>query len=295
MKRGIWYGVSAYVLWGFLPLYWHLLQDVSASQIISHRIIWSCVLLCLAILLSRQAMAFWQAITTPRTLGIYALAAIFISINWFTYIWAVNQGFVIEASLGYFINPLISVLLGVVFLRERLRRTQWLAVAVATAGVAYLTWSYGSLPWIAFTLAISFALYGLVKKLAPLNSMQGLGLETGLLFVPALVYLLSIERTIGGAFSNTSTTTTLLLLGCGIVTTAPLLFFASASKRIPLLWLGLLQYISPTIQFLLGIFVFQQVMTSERLIGFVAVWVALAIFSIEAVLTHRSSVPVTSD
>ncbi len=295
MKRGIWYGVSAYVLWGFLPLYWHLLQDVPASQIISHRIIWSCVLLCLAILLSKQAMAFWKAITTLRTLCIYALAAILISINWFTYIWAVNQGLVIEASLGYFINPLISVLLGVVFLHEQLRRMQWVAVAVAFAGVVYLTWSYGSLPWIAFTLAISFALYGLVKKLAPLNAIQGLGLETGLLFLPALVYLLSIERTISEEFSHAATSTTLLLFGCGVATTAPLLFFASASKRIPLLWLGLLQYISPTIQFLLGVFVFHQVMTTERLIGFVAVWIALAIFSIEAALTHRSSVPVISD
>jgi chloramphenicol-sensitive protein RarD len=282
-------------MWGLLPLYWHLLNGVPASQVISNRIIWSCVLLGLAILVTRQGRVFRKAVAAPRTLGVYALAAVLISINWFTYVWAVNAGFVIETSLGYFINPLISVLLGVAFLHERLRRAQWAAVGVAAGGVLYLTWTYGSLPWIALTLAVSFALYGLVKKLAPLNSVQGLGLETGLLFLPALAYLFYVERTTGGQFGHTSASTTLLLIGCGVVTTVPLVLFASASKRIPLLWLGLLQYIAPTIQFFLGIFVFHEAMTAQRFVGFVVVWVALAIFSVEGVLAHRSSLPVTTD
>ena len=295
VKRGVWYGVCAYAMWGLLPLYWHVLHDVPPAQVISNRIIWSCVLLGLALLVARQGRAFWRAIVAPRTLAVYALAAVLISINWFIYVWAVNEGFVVEASLGYFINPLISVLLGVAFLHERLRRTQWVAVGIAAGGVVYLTWTYGSLPWIALTLAVSFALYGLLKKLAPLNSVQGLALETGLLFLPALTYLLYVEQTTGGKFGHTSLATTLLLVGCGVVTTVPLVLFASASKRIPLLWLGLLQYIAPTLQFFLAINVFHEAMSAQRLIGFAAVWVALAIFSVEGLLAHRSSVSVTTD
>ncbi len=295
MKRGVWYGISAYVMWGLLPLYWHLLHDVPAAQVISSRIMWSCVLLGFALLISRQGWAFWRAVVVPQTLGVYAVAAVLISINWFIYVWAVNAGFVVEASLGYFINPLISVLLGVAFLHERLRRTQWVAVGIAAGGVVYLTWAHGSLPWIALMLAVSFALYGLLKKLAPLNSVQGLALETGLLFLPALAYLFYVERTTGGKFGHASSATTLLLISCGVVTTVPLVLFASASKRIPLLWLGLLQYISPSIQFFLAIFVFHEVMSAQRLIGFAAVWVALAIFSVEGVLAHRSAVSVTTN
>jgi len=283
------------VIWGLLPLYWRLLHGVPASQVISHRIIWSCVLLAFVILVSRQGRAFRAAIVAPRTIGVYALAAVLVSINWFTYVWAVNAGFVVETSLGYFINPLISVVLGVAFLHERLRPAQWAAVGVAAGGVLYLTWTHGSFPWIALTLAVSFALYGLVKKLAPLNSVQGLGLETALLFLPALVYLLYAEQSTVGAFGHASATTTVLLVGCGVATTVPLVLFASASKRIPLLWLGLLQYIAPTIQLFLGIFVFREAMTAQRLVGFVAVWVALVIFSVEGALAHRSSLPVTTD
>lgn len=296
MKRGVWHAIAAYVVWGLLPLYWKTLHEVPALQLIAHRVIWSCLLLVGVILISRQGRAFRVAARAPRVFVIYALAAALVSVNWFTYVWAVNAGFVVETSLGYFINPLISVVLGVLFLRERLRTFQWIAVGLATTGVLYLTLTYGSLPWIALTLAVTFALYGLVKKLAPLNSVQGLALETGLLILPAVVYLLAVERTSGGVFLHTSARTGALLVGTGVATTVPLLLFSSATRRIPLLWVGVLQYIAPTIQFLLGVLVFHEAMTAQRLVGFGAVWVALAIFGIEGMLTHRASAfPATTD
>lgn len=289
MKRGIGYAVAAYVIWGLLPLYWHALSDVPALLLIAHRVIWSCALLVVVIAITRQSAAFRTAVASWRVFGIYSIAAGLISVNWFTYIWAVNAGFVVETSLGYFINPLISVVFGVVLLRERLRPAQWAAVGIAASGVVYLTWVYGELPWIALTLAITFALYGLVKKLAPLNSVQGLALETGMLFAPALVYLLVASAAADATQSGATPLTWGLLVGTGLATTVPLLLFSSAARRIPLLWVGVLQYIAPTIQFLLGVLVFHEPMTVQRLAGFAAVWLALAVFAIEGVIAHRAS------
>ena len=296
MKRGIWSAVGAYALWGLLPLYWHALDTVSALQVVSHRIVWSCVLLAAVVIVTRQGKGFLTACATPRTFAIYAVAAVLIGANWFTYIWAVNAGFVVETSLGYFINPLFSVLLGVVFLKERLRPVQWLAVAIAAAGLLYLTASYGAVPWIALVLAVTFSVYGLVKKLAPLGSVQGLTLETGILFLPALAILAYAASTSAEAFPQTSPMTSLLLVGTGVVTSIPLLLFAVASQRIPLLWIGVLQYIQPTLQFLLGVLVFHEAMSLSRLAGFGAVWLALAIFAVEGWIEHRASlVPVTTE
>jgi chloramphenicol-sensitive protein RarD len=289
MKRGIWSAAAAYVMWGLFPLYWHALEGVPALELIMHRIIWSCLLLGLVLVVTKQGRTLARLASAPKVLGIYSVAAVLVSVNWFTYVWAVNEGFVVETSLGYFINPLISVLFGVVLLRERLRPGQWVAVGMAGSGVAYLTLVYGQLPWIALTLAVTFALYGLVKKLAPLNSVQGLALETGLLSLPAVAYVAFFAGAPGGALLNSSATTVALLVGAGVATTAPLLLFASASRRIPLVWIGLLQYIAPTIQFALGILVFHETMTAERLVGFSAVWLALAIFAVEGALSHRAT------
>jgi chloramphenicol-sensitive protein RarD len=296
VNRGLWYAIGAYCAWGLFPLYWKALHGVPALELIGHRILWSFALLAIVILVQRGWKSFAADAFKPRVLGIYTVAAVLVSVNWFVYVWAVNAGFVVETSLGYFINPLISVLFGVVLLREKLRRFQWVAVGLAAAGVTYLTIAYGSLPWIALTLAISFALYGLVKKLAPLGSVNGLALETGMLSLPALAYLLFLDRAGTGAFLHSEPRINLLLVGAGFATTIPLLLFASAARRIPLLWIGLLQYIAPTIQFILGVTIYHEALTTQRLIGFSMVWAALIVFAVEGVLAHRASVfPATTD
>jgi chloramphenicol-sensitive protein RarD len=296
MRRGVWYAATAYVAWGLFPLYWKALHGVPAVQLVGHRLVWSAVLLFAGIALTRNWKTFRTEAFKPRVIGIYTAAAILVSVNWLTYVWAVNAGFVVETSLGYFINPLISVVFGVVLLKEKLRPFQWAAVGLAALGVVYLTVVYGSLPWIALVLAVTFALYGLVKKLAPLGSANGLALETGLLFVPAVAYLVYAQLAGTGAFLHSGARIDLLLVGAGIATTVPLLLFASAARRIPLLWIGLLQYIAPTIQFLLGVLVYHEALTPHRLVGFCIVWAALAVFAAEGIITHRmTAFPATTD
>jgi chloramphenicol-sensitive protein RarD len=296
MKRGIWYAAAAYVIWGLLPVYWKWLHSVPAGQIISHRLIWSAALLAVLIVSSRQVTAFRANIANRRVLLIYGAAAVLVTGNWLTYIWAVNAGYIVETSLGYFINPLISILFGVVFLRERLRPWQWVAIAISAAGVAYLTVTYGHLPWIALTLAVTFALYGLVKKLAPLSSSHGLALETGMMSLPALVYLVFVEKAGTGAFVHAGATTSLLLVGAGFATTIPLLLFASAARRVPLTWLGVLQYLAPTLQFLLGVFVYGETVSMHRMLGFGLVWLALIVFGVEGFVAHRpATFPATAE
>ena len=296
MKKGILYGIGAYLLWGIFPVYWKLLEAVPAIQIISHRIIWSFVLLALILFITRQWRSFHSAALSRRVVLIYLVSAILLSINWLTYIWAINAGFVLETSLGYFINPLLSVLLGVLFVREKLRPLQWLPIGLAAIGVIYVAISYGQFPWIALTLAISFGLYGLVKKVAPLGSLFGLTLETGLLFLPAVAFLAVLEWQRQGAFLHVPAVSNLLMIGAGLVTTVPLLLFASAAQRIPLSTLGILQYINPTIAFLLGLFLFHEPFNLSLLIGFSIVWLALIIFWGENFLAsrHRRSLPAVS-
>lgn len=286
-KKGIVNGIAAYVLWGFFPIYWKLLHQVPALQVIGHRISWSFLLLIGIIVVTKQWRSFRSAALTPKTLGIYSIAAVLLSINWLVYVWGVNAGFIVETSLGYFINPLISVLLGVIFLRERLRPAQWFPVALATAGVIYLTVVYGRLPWIAVSLAFSFGFYGFVKKLAPLGSLYGLTLETGILFPIALLYLALVEVNRTGSFLHQGALVDLLLIGAGTVTTIPLLMFASAARQIPLTVVGLLQYIAPTLQFLIGVFIYKEPFDQAHLIGFGIVWVALIIFWVENFLANR--------
>jgi len=288
MNKGIWYAVGAYAVWGLFPIYWKWLHQVPALQLLSHRIGWSFFLLLAVILATRQWQAFRAAALNRRVLRIYLIAAVLIGVNWLTYVWAVNAGFIVETSLGYFINPLLSVLMGVLFLRERLRAWQWVPIGMATAGVLYLTFAYGALPWIALTLAFSFGLYGLIKKVAPLSSLYGLTLETGILFLPALAYLLVANAAGQGAFLHAGARSDLLLAGAGLVTTIPLLMFASAARRIPLSLVGILQYIAPTLQFLLGVLVYKEPFTHTQLIGFGIVWMALIIFGVEGFLAHRA-------
>ncbi len=288
MNKGIWYGIGAYVTWGLFPIYWKWLHAVPALQLISHRTLWSFVMLFTFIFLSHQWSIFRAMALRPRVLRVYLLAAALIGINWLVYIWAVNAGHIVQVSLGYYINPLLNVLMGMLFLRERLRPSQWIPLGLAAAGVLYLNFAYGSVPWIALTLAFSFGLYGLVKKTAPLGSLYGLTLETGLLFLPALFYLLYSETTRQGAFLHGGAISDALLVGAGLMTTIPLLMFASAARRIPLSLVGILQYIAPTLQFLLGVLVYGEPFTHTQFIGFGIVWLALILFGVEGYLASRS-------
>ena len=287
MNKGIWYALGAYVLWGLFPIYWKWLHDVPALQVIGHRIGWSFILLMIVILATKQWKRL-RATLTWRVLGIYLVAGLLLSVNWLVYVWGVNAGHIVETSLGYFINPLFSVLLGLIFLKERLRPLQWLPVGLAALGVIYLTWAYGSLPWIALSLTFSFGFYGLVKKLSPLGSLYGLTLETGLVFLPALGYLIFAETTGQGAFGHSGFVSDFLLVCSGVVTAVPLLMFASAARRIPLTMIGIMQYIAPTLQFLLGVLLYKEPFTTTRLIGFSMVWTALIIFWVEGFLAHRA-------
>ncbi|MCI0552442.1 MAG: EamA family transporter RarD [Anaerolineae bacterium] len=286
MNKGILYSVTVYVLWGFFPIYWKLLHHVPALQLLGHRIAWSFLLLLGVIFITKGWNEF-RAALNARTFRIYLIAALLIGVNWLTYVWAVNAGFIVETSLGYFINPLLSVLMGVLFLRERLRHMQWIPVALAAMGVAYLTFAYGQLPWIALLLAFTFGFYGLVKKIAPLGSVYGLTFETGILFLPALAYLGVVEADNTAAFLHSGITSDLLMIGAGLVTTIPLLMFASAAKQIPLTMIGVLQYIAPTIQFVIGVFIYKETFDQSRLVGFSIVWLALIIFWVENYLANR--------
>jgi chloramphenicol-sensitive protein RarD len=289
VKKGVWLGIGAYAVWGLFPIYWKWLHQVPALQLLAHRIVWSFLLLAMVLAVVRQWRAFRAEARHVRTIRIYFVAALLLSINWLTYVWAVNAGYIVETSLGYFINPLLSVLLGVIILHERLRRGQWIAVGLAAAGVAYLALVYGSLPWIALTLAFSFGLYGLVKKMAPLGALHGLTLETGLLFAPMLLYLIFAEVRGEGVFLHTDGVSTLLLIGAGVVTVVPLLMFSAAVRLIPLSLIGILQYFAPTLQFLIGVLIFGEAFTPTQFIGFGLVWAALIIFTSENFWARRQA------
>jgi len=287
LKKGIIFALIGYAIWGFFPLFFKTLQAAPAFQIMAHRVVWSFLLMA-AIIFFRREMKSLLAAVTWRIFGLYLIAGTLLAINWVTYVWAVNSGFVVEASLGYFINPLVSVLLGVIFLRERLRPVQWLLVILAAAGVTYLTISTGKLPWISLVLALSFGMYGLMKKITPLGSLKGLTLETAAVFLPALTFLI-VEQVRGvGAFVNAGLGTTLLLAATGIVTAVPLIFFSAGTRLVPLTTIGLLQYVTPTAQFFLGVFVFKEPFSSDRIVGFIIIWIALILFTLEN-LIHNGS------
>ena len=288
---GFWYGIAAYALWGVFPVYFKLIGFVPADQIIAHRIIWSFVLL--AVLRMAAIGGREPLVLTPRVTAMYAAAALLIAVNWFIYVWAVSHGFIVETSLGYFITPLVQVLIGVALLGERLRRLQWTAVALAVTGVAYLALVYGDVPWIAIGLAMSFGTYSLVKKTAPLGPLLGLTLETGILFLPALAFVIAIELRGNGFFHQVGPGTELLITAAGPITTLPLVLFAAAVRRIPLSTLGILQFFSPTLQFLLGVLVYKEPFNRQQFVGFAFVWAAVIVFGAEGLLnrTQRQAVP----
>ena len=295
MNRGIAYAALAFLMWGLFPLYFKALAEVPPTQILAHRMVWSLLFLCGVLTVRRQWQWLPAVLRRPRVVATFTLSALLLSANWFIYIWAVNNGHVIDASLGYFINPLVNVLLGLLVLKERLRPGQWGAVGVAALGVLWLTWQAGQLPWIALLLAGSFGAYGLLRKTAALAALEGLSFETLLLFPLAGAYVVWLTLHGENAFLNTgSDATRWLLVAAGPITAIPLLLFAAGARRIPLSVLGMLQYIGPTIQMLLGLTVFHETFTMARLAGFIVIWSALALYMIEGVWTSRRMAPASA-
>ncbi len=287
-RKGIWYAVAAWTVWGLSPLFWNLVPGIGATYLLLNRIVWSVVVLTIVLTVTHQ----WRSVTTSyhslRSRLLTVVAALLILTNWAIFLWAVTNDHIVEASLGYFINPLVSVALGVAFLGERLRTLQWVAVALAAAGVTVMAIRVGAVPWVSLVLALSFGVYGLVKKNArtpsPFISLFG---ESTVLAVPAVVALLFFVEPSGPTFGD-SASTSLFLISTGVITVVPLALFAAATKRIPLATVGVLQYIAPSLHFALGVFLYGESMTGDRLIGFVAVWVALALYSFD---TWRAPTP----
>lgn len=287
MNRGVLAGILAYTLWGFMPIFWKTLQAVPALEILSHRTIGAFAIILLLLALRRQWSWIQQVRRRPKMLLVFGGSAALLGLNWLTYIWAVNSGHIVDSSLGYFINPLLNVLLGAIFLRERLRPWQVLAVGLAAIGVLYLTLGYGAFPWIGLTLALTFGFYALLRKTAPLGSLQGLSLEAAFLSVPCLVYLIYLEGTGTGSFGHVETAIDVLLVLSGLMTALPLVLFAYSARRVTLATVGILQYIAPTFQFLLGVFLYGESFTLHQLLGFAPIWVALIIYSTEGLVMER--------
>ena len=281
MHHGLWAAAASYIIWGLFPLYFHQLSAVPALEIVAHRSVWSLVFVAAVLAVQRRWAWLGEVLRQPKVLATYAAAALLLSSNWLIYVWAVNHGHVLEASLGYFINPLVNVLLGVVVLHERPRRLQWLALGVACLGVVWMAVAMGTPPWVALALALSFGFYGLIKKMAPLGSLEGLSLETLLLApiaIPALLWL-TLHHPGGGH----SPSTWVWLLVAGPLTAIPLLLFGYGAQRVSMGTLGLLQYLAPSLQFILGWMVFQEPLSPQRLLGFGLIWLALLIYSADSV------------
>lgn len=280
MNRGIAYALFTYLFWGMLPIYWKLLQHVPSLEIVSHRVFWSFIFFIIFISFRRGWKELIIKIKSDGNKWLIFAPAILIGVNWFTYIWAVTSDHVIETSLGYFISPLISVFLGVVFLKENLRRFQWAAVSIAALGVLIMTFVYGQFPWIAILLAGTWGTYGLLRKKSPLNSIEGLTLETGILVFPVSAYIIYLLFA-GDSHFTINLQTSLLLACTGIMGGVPLLVYITAARMINLSLLGILQYIYPTIIFLLGVFVYNEILNEGKIIGFAFIWIALAVYSID--------------
>jgi chloramphenicol-sensitive protein RarD len=288
-RRGVLYGVACYLLWGLFPLYWPLLEPAGAIEILAHRIVWSLLVVATVLAVTRSWGWIRPLLADRATLARMALAAVLIAVNWATYIWGVNNEHVVETSLGYFINPVVTVMIGVLVLHERLRPVQWAAIGLGTLAVVVLAVDYGRPPWIALTLAFSFGTYGLLKKQvgATVGAVQSLTVETAVLFVPALTYLVVLDARGDAQLGHSGPGHGLLLASAGIATAVPLLFFASAARRIPLSTLGLLQYIAPVLQFLTGVLLYDEPMPASRWVGFVLVWAALSVLTFDGLRQGR--------
>lgn len=286
-RRGLILGATAYILWGTFPLYWTLLEPGGAVEILAHRIVWSLLTMVVILVLWRRVPQLKALLRDRRKLLIIGVAAVVISVNWGGYIWGVNNGRVVETSLGYFINPLVTVLMGVLILGERLRRLQWVAMGIACVAVVVLTVDYGRPPWVALLLAFSFGTYGLAKKQAAVGAVESITFETLVLAPVAAAYIGWLVATGDSNFGSHGISHALLFTTTGIITAIPLMLFGAAAIRVSMVSLGLLQYLAPTIQFALGILVFHEDMPASRWIGFGLVWVALAMFTVEALNHHR--------
>ena len=277
----MWAAATGFTWWGFFPLYFRLMPGASPPEVLANRIVWSLILMTVVLTWRRQWSWLAVAMRSGRTMASFVASALLLSVNWIIYIWAVSNGHVVDASLGYFMTPLINVVLGVFLLGERPRRAQWIALGLAASGVVWLTISAGTLPWIGLALALSFGAYGLLRKVAVLGALEGLTLETMILAPAAVVAMAWWWRSGPTSFPGPSLATDAWLVGLGPATTIPLLLFAAAARRLPLTTLGLFQYLSPTIQFLLGIWLFREPLTTARLAGFACIWAALALYSVD--------------
>jgi len=286
-NKGLLFGVSAYLIWGLLPLYWKLVEDAGAYEILAHRGIWSLLLCIFLLTIRKQIKSAFQMVRSSRTLSLLLLASGLLTVNWGVYIWSVTVNRVVEAALGYYITPLINVTFGVFLLREKLRKLQWTAVGLAAIGVVILTVGYGALPWIALVLSISWGSYSVIKKSLNLGALETLSVETFFAFFPNLIYLILIERN-GTAEFGSNLTTSLLLFGAGAATVVPLLLFNGSTTRLPLSTVGLLQYITPTIMFFIGIFINNEDISPTKIAGFFFIWIALAFLSRDLYKSSRA-------
>ena len=286
-RTGLLYGFAAYGIWGLLPLYWHALASTSAGEVLAHRMVWSLPTALVVLALARRWSWIPALLRQPKKLGLVVLASAVISANWGLYIWAINSGRVLESSLGYFINPLVSIAFGVLLLRERLRVAQWVAVGTGTLAVVVMALAYGRLPWLSLCLAFSFATYGLIKKHVKLDGVAGFSAETAVQFLPALGFLVFLGVRGESSFVSDGVGHTLLLVFCGVATALPLICFGGAAVRLPLSTIGLLQYLAPAFMFLLGLTVFHEEMPPERWAGFGLVWAALCLLTWDALRTAR--------
>lgn len=286
MRRGSLLAACAYLFWGVLPIYWHTLAAVSAQEILIHRILWSLVVVMLLLARRRQWQWLADGLRRPAVFSVFLVTAVLLAVNWLIYLWANNNGHIVETSLGYFITPLVSVVLGLLVLRERMRAGQWLSVGIAGLGVLFLVLTAGGTLWISLTLALSFGVYGLLRKMARLGSLEGLTAEMAILFLPTLVYWLYLFSRGEAAFIAQGPAISGLLAFSGVVTAVPLLLFASGARLVPLTTLGLLQYIAPTLQFSIGVFIYHEPFDGVRLIGFSIVWLGLVVYWLEG-YRHR--------
>ena len=286
-KLGLVFGVSAYGLWGLFPLYWPLLEPSNPFEIVSHRAVWTLVFCLVILALTKALKATLVTLKRPGVAVKLFASSFLISINWLVYIWATNNGHVVEASLGYYINPLIIIAFGVLLLKEKMRTLQWVAVGIASIGVLILTIDYGRLPWIALALAISWGSYGLIKKQLGLGALEGLAIETGISFIPYAGYLIYLGNQGTGQFGH-HVGLTILLISAGAITAIPLLLFNGSTTRLPLSTIGLLQYITPTFQFSIGVWVRHEAMPAARWIGFLTIWIALITLGTDLVRSSRA-------